>query len=781
MKLYQRIIAILFFIFFTCPLFSPSVFGLTLYLYYFMPLLDYEFDLTMLKNVRKLLKNIKLCVILCLILLLSVLFKHVVFALEILLLIYVVCYLVYIFKKGGFKYLYWFININIIIGIIQFISYYLFPEVLDVLNPTYIADFIWGPLATGTYNNLYPSTTSLVRVSGLSREAGFFASLIVVSFMCYNFTYEKKKKNLTYYIQNIFFVIGFVISFSKATLLVIPAYFVLKYRNALNLFKTSTIIILILALGIPFSNTLKIERYYDEYSSPLYETFAHRFGGYTLLGQIDLKTALVGTEHISDLDPIILNSNYFIKHILKFDTVSGVPSLFIQQGFIIAILFYLLLKKFHFKAAEVLFITIITITVNYTTQTSFVALSYFLCMYFLLREDKRKENKNILIVNELLWSGGAEVYTINLYKALKKENYNVKILTFDNNFDKNIKNIKDIKVQDFYNLKLHSKWQKIGRVIFQPILYLKLNIFLNRFQPNHILINNVFSCPTTFYTVINGYDNIQIVHDAGVVCPKSACIQNDGTVCKGYKFQNCMKTCTYHDSKMQLMIKLFQLRVLEYLRKKVIRLFISPSNWLKNYLQNFDYNAIQIANPITLSEDFSVPKNDHFLYVGTINENKGIFDFIKTVNDLKIKIELDIIGGCQYKEDELKLQEIIKNNAHIHYLGKKSNEKVQKYMQKSYCVIVPSKLFDNYPTTVLEAMGNKTLVIGSNVGGVAEIINDPLFLFDLSNVNSVEKTIKNVQTLSQKDYNEIVLKNYQKIIHNNQNTSFIEKITNLIE
>ena len=68
-------------------------------------------------------------------------------------------------------------------------------------------------------------------------------------------------------------------------------------------------------------------------------------------------------------------------------------------------------------------------------------------------------------------------------------------------------------------------------------------------------------------------------------------------------------------------------------------------------------------------------------------------------------------------------------------------------MQKSYCVIVPSKLFDNYPTTVLEAMGNKTLVIGSNVGGVAEIINDPLFLFDLSNVNSVEKTIKNVQTL----------------------------------
>lgn len=779
MKLYQKLVAILFFLFFSCPVFSPSIFGLTLYLYYFIPFLDFEFDKYCIHNIFKQLKSRKLLFSIVILLFFSIIFGHIVFAIELLLLIFLVIYLIYIYKKDGFKYLYIFMNINIIIGIVQFVSYYCFPDLLDVLNPTYIANFILGPYATGTYNNLYPSTLSIVRVSGLSREAGFFASLIFVSFLCYNFTYRKSKKKCSYYLQNLFFIIGFIISFSKVSILVIPAYFVLKYRNAINLIKTSILITLIVISGILFSNTLKIERYYDENVSSLYETFAHRFGGYTLLGQIDIKTALIGSEKISDLNSIILNSNYFIKHILKFDTVSGISSLLIQQGFIIAILFYAFLKQSKFKAAEVLFVSIITITVNYTTQTSFVVLAYFLSMFFILKE--KGNNNRILIVNELIQSGGAETYIINLYKLLKKEKYDVKVLTFDDNFKSNIKKISNINIKDFYNFEIKHKERKINKLIFQPVLYLKLNSFLEKIQPKHIIINNVFSCPVTFYSVINGYDNIQVVHDAGIVCPKSTCIRNDKKICQGYKFQDCIKSCTYHDSKIQLSIKLLQLKVLEFLRKKVVRIFISPSSWLKHYLEIFDYKTIHIPNPIDTLDNLKIQKNSHFLYVGTINENKGIFDFIKIINEFKIDICLDIIGGFQYKTDEDKLNKLIKENKNIHYLGRKSNEETQKYIKQSHCLVVPSKCLENYPTTVLEAMANRTLIIGSNIGGIAELIDNSECLFELIDKKSVLKVIKNIKDMSKNNYDNIIQKNYSKIQMINRNDIFIKKIKNVLE
>lgn len=780
MKWYQKVVGILFFIFFTCPVFSPSIFGLTCYLYYFIPFLDFKFVQFLFDNCQRMFKKKKLVFSLCAVLLLSILLQHVVFAIELILLLVVLTYLIYAYKNGFFKYLYFFVNINIVIGIVQFLSYYLYPELLEFLNPTYIAHWIWGPFATGTWNNLFPDTTSLVRVSALSREAGFFASLIISSFLCYNFTEKKVQKSAQYYIQNAFFVIGFFISFSKVSLLILPAYFVLKYRNAINLFKISQVVLFILIGGILVSNTFKISRYYDANYSSLYETFSHRFGGYSLLGQIDIKTALLGTERISDLSPVIQESNYFMKYILKFDTVCGVPSLFIQQGFIIAILFYYFLKCCGFKAADILFLSIITITVNYTTQTSFVLLAYFICFYFILRK-QNVDNKNILIVNELIWGGGAEKYAINLYKLFKEKGYNVRLLTFDNQFRNNLKFIDCSTYKDFYNLELNEKWKKIGKVLFQPLLYLKLHNFIQKFNPDHILVNNVFSCPLTFYSVINGYDNIQVVHDVGIVCPKSTCIQNNDNVCHGYKFQDCLLYCTYHNSKKILRTKLWQLKCLEFLRKRVVRLFISPSKWLKDYLCQSDYHAIQLPNPIEGTElKGTTKKNNHLLYVGAINENKGIFQFIEKFNDLHIDIKLDIIGRPQSKKDAQKLNELISANTNIHYLGEKSNEEVLKFIHDSYCLVVPSLGLENYPTTVLEGMVQKTLVVGSNRAGVAELIDNPLLEFDLDDRASIHEVLQYAYDLDDKAYSKIVENNYNVLIQRNNPESFYQTLQKLL-
>ena len=387
-----------------------------------------------------------------------------------------------------------------------------------------------------------------------------------------------------------------------------------------------------------------------------------------------------------------------------------------------------------------------------------------------------------MIVNEFIWSGGAEKYAVNLYKILKKEQYNVKVLTFDNNFSENISYVQNVCYQDFNNIEINEKWKKIGKVLFQPILYLKLVSYLDEFHPNHILINNLFSCPITFYSAVNGFDNIQIVHDAGFVCPKSTCIKNNGTVCLGYKNQNCKKYCTYHNSKIQLTIKCIQLKVLEFLRKKVIRVFVSPSAWLRDYLNKYGFNAIQIENPIEiLKNERSFTKNRHLLYVGVINENKGIFQFIEMLNKLQLDIQLDIIGKPKDEKAKKKLKSLITKNSKISYLGEMDNENVLKYIQNSYCLVVPSVWLENYPTTILEGISQKTLVIGNDRGGITELIKNKNLLFQLNEINSIKKVLEYIYGLSKNEYDNLVKDSFENLSINNSPEVFAEKITNLIE
>lgn len=768
---YSNVISIIFFLFFCTPILSPSIMGLTVYIHWFIPFLDFNF--------YKYLINIKIkkkyIIFSIIFLFISIFLTKFRLILEILFLVESVIYLIYCFKNKYLKNLMIGININIIIAIIQFILCYINHDWAVVIGPTNISKLLWGDAATLTYTNMNVELW-FYRVSGWSREAGFFSSLIIISGFIYHFVDLNIKKTK---LQYILFLVAFIISLSKISFITILLLLIILLKKYIDLIPYYLMTAFIITFGILFSNHLYNNNYYNKEYTNFYETFAHRFSGYTIMTQMDLKDLVLGIDNINDLPNNIRDNNQYLENIERFNEFCGIPNMIIHYGIVIFIIYIVGLHIIGYKSSSLAFLTLTTMTVNYTTLTSFVVLTYF---FLYLLENKNKETINkILIVNDFLTYGGAELYALNLKKILKEKKYNTSFLTFDNQFEDKIKKFEDCK--DFYNIKTSNTL--INKLFFNPILYIKIKLLLIKTQPDLIIINNIFVSPITQLISFKEYDAIQVIHDYGIICPKSTCICN-GKVCNGYKFNNCKQNCTYHNSKRQLLIKLYFIKLLEILRKKYIRKFISPSKKLNQHLIEFKYDSCCINNPIEETNKSDSKKivfeEKKYIYVGNISKNKGIYEFMDAFSKFSknYNVSLIIIGKPHTKNDLKKLNNKLEKCDKIRYIGSLSNQKVREEIENSFCFVAPSFCVENYPTTIMEAKLMKTLPIGSDRGGITELIDNKNLLFDITDENSIIKCLKYTLNMKEKTYLKIVDKNYCDILENNNEKKYFDEFLRVI-
>lgn len=370
---YQKILTILFFIFFTMPILSPAVFGITLYINFIIPFLDIGYLKYLIKLVTDPDKRRKVILYVSFLVLL-VCFNQIKLIIEIIAITTNVIYLFYTKKKRLFKYLYMFIYINIFIAIVQFVFLYINPEVSLALGPTNVSKLIWGDYATATFTNFY--TIFLIpRVSGWSREAGFFASLLILTFACYLQDSEEKKS----WWKIILYIIGFIISFSKVTLIFIPLFLIIYLSKYINKVPFIIGILGVVFLGIIFSNVFLIKKY----DNPGLESYTHRFSGYTVLQDLEFNELIFGVNEISQLQ---CREEYsFLQYIEGYKEFTGIPNLIIHTGVIISIAYILFLSASGISLSGFIFITITTLTTSYFTSQSFVILGYFY-VYFYQKE-----------------------------------------------------------------------------------------------------------------------------------------------------------------------------------------------------------------------------------------------------------------------------------------------------------------------------------------------------------------------------------------------------------
>ena len=388
----------------------------------------------------------------------------------------------------------------------------------------------------------------------------------------------------------------------------------------------------------------------------------------------------------------------------------------------------------------------------------------------------------ILVVNDLFRYGGAEYIANMQYNILKRHDNDTYLLTFDPNL------IDGWNTKKHYNIKMSSKYifKVINKLIFNPFLYYRIISFLKIVTPRVILIHSFIVSPITKYLSIGNKIAIQTVHDFFYICPKYDCINKDYKICSGIKSHNCFKEgCQFGGSKLKLAIFFFHTISLSYLRKKKIRIFISPSNCLAEYLEAYGYKNIVINNPYPVENKITYieKKENIFLYVGKISEHKGIYRFIYAFKNFSTEQDkkLYLIGDFQTREDKSKLHEIICDCPNIKYFGKMPHDMVLKYMEKCKFLVVPSLWMENYATVILEGFSKKVYIIGSDRGGNKELLsNDRGTTFDILDNDDIKRAMKKVMNISSEDYRKIVNKNYEYVKTNNSQDVYYCRIMETI-
>lgn len=168
--------------------------------------------------------------------------------------------------------------------------------------------------------------------------------------------------------------------------------------------------------------------------------------------------------------------------------------------------------------------------------------------------------------------------------------------------------------------------------------------------------------------------------------------------------------------------------------------FFVLTNFQKEKVKNLgiDENKI-ILKPNSLQMSFDIVKDKKdYIYVGRLEESKGIFELLKVWEKLDEKYILTIIGGGDI-EEELKSKYKKKN---IIFKGKCSREETLSTISKSKYLIQPSIWYETFGLTIIEAMSFGVPVIGYDIGTRGDFIEDGVNGF-ISSKNKFKDVVKN--------------------------------------
>jgi glycosyltransferase involved in cell wall biosynthesis len=233
----------------------------------------------------------------------------------------------------------------------------------------------------------------------------------------------------------------------------------------------------------------------------------------------------------------------------------------------------------------------------------------------------------------------------------------------------------------------------------------------------------------------------------------------------------------------------FYLRNLLFPYKKLVDVFIAPSEFMKNKLKSRGFKNVSMLHNFTKLVDNEANIGDYFLYFGRLSKEKGLEAFIKNL----VKINHRKAGSRSREKDFLfyivgdgpertKLSNLVDSlnlNNKIKFLGYKDREKeLPELINNAQFVVIPSLCQENCSLSILESMAYGKFVIAPNLGGNSELINpDNGFLYELENPEkmldkieflvdnrgSLKKTAEISKKLINSEFNEESY--YQKLIN----------------
>lgn len=344
------------------------------------------------------------------------------------------------------------------------------------------------------------------------------------------------------------------------------------------------------------------------------------------------------------------------------------------------------------------------------------------------------EYMRVLMINKFLHpNGGSETYIFKLGDYLKKNGHEVQYFGMEHE-GRCVGNRVNAYTadMDFHGGSKLAKLTYPIKTIYSREARVQLRKVLDDFRPQVLHINN-FNYQLTPSIILeiqkwrgegNDCKIIFTAHDYQLVCPNHMCNNpNTGRNCEkclGGHFLNCTKGKCIHGSTAKSAIGTAEAMFWKCngVYKHIDRM-ICCSEFLKTKMDSnpvFAKKTVALHNFVDKVEWKKTEKKDYVLYFGRFSTEKGIGTLIQVCKELP-DVQF-IFAGTGPLEQELE------GIANIQNVGFQSGEALERLIREARFSIYPSEWYENCPFSVMESQMYGTPVLGADIGGIPELIEN---------------------------------------------------------
>lgn len=352
------------------------------------------------------------------------------------------------------------------------------------------------------------------------------------------------------------------------------------------------------------------------------------------------------------------------------------------------------------------------------------------------------------MVNKFLYqNGGSETYMFQLSEYLERMGH--QIAYFGMEHPENLVNPGFmVGNMDFHTHSLQRLLYPF-RVLWSAQAKSKLRKAINAFRPDIVHLNNYHYqlTPSILYECFRQkVPIVQTLHDAILVCPNYSLFRFDTLKpcekCRNGRFYYCVLHRCVHGS----LVKSTLAAVGSYLYKllnpyRKISRIISPSYFLAEKMREMGYrnnNLMVLHNFFSPDKNLAETEKDSYvLFFGRLSRIKGVDTLLKAARKL-VHIHF-VIAGRGEDEDEFRKSA----GPNVDFRGFLTGKELNTLIRKAQFSVYPSQWYENCPMSVLESQAVGTPVIGANIGGIPELIQNNVdgLLFEPGNAEDLQKKI----------------------------------------
>ena len=342
----------------------------------------------------------------------------------------------------------------------------------------------------------------------------------------------------------------------------------------------------------------------------------------------------------------------------------------------------------------------------------------------------------LIIHNTYQHKGGEDIVMLLERSLLEKYNHEVYDYFVSNDSIKGPYQ----KIKTFMNINYsHNQKKKISK-------------FLKDNNPDVVHVHNFFPLitPSVFDACFeNDIPVVHTLHNYRLICP-SALLMHNNKIYEKSIVKNAFAAVAdkvYRDSYLGTYAVA---RMIEYHKRNKtwetkVNQLITLTDFAKSKFLEIGFLDHKISVKPNFVEDygFDHKKEDYFLFIGRLSEEKGI-DLL--LNAFMCNGQpLQIIGKGPMEKNVI---DIASRHTNITYLGFQDKAFIMRKLKKAKSLIFTSICYEGMPMTILESFSAGTPVIGPNIGGPNEIINhgENGLIYQVSNIDDLNRKITLLNT-----------------------------------